>query len=248
MSVTDFDRSGRKAFTMVEMLVVIVIIVMLSLLLLRSAATFGEEGRRKQAVYELQQLRNALAEFYAEYGHYPPVDFMAYEYEHRADTHQHPGWQAWLEKHNDPDNDMFPELLNPKERDTDWPRIGEVYMAGKGLGYRYGLVSYLWPRARGNQEHWYDQDTARDKVAKSRWARHLEDISLYSGIAEHSTYPSGVGIATPWSNRVATVRDPWGSQYRYVSRPPYQTYRLWSTGRGGSGNPEDNIGDEAWSE
>ncbi len=244
MTTPEFHRSGRQAFTLIEMLVTIVIILLLTAILLRTAATFGEEGRRKKAVYELEQLQNALNEFFTEYGSYPPVDFVAYQYESTVSNHQSQHVQDWLAApgRNDPEHpDFFPDMMRGPD---DWPHSGTY---GRGLGYSYGLVSYLWPRDRNSgQTHWYDRDTDRDRHAKSRWSPFLQDVGLSVGHVAHTSTPAMGSFA--WTNLSATVRDPWGRSYRYESRPPFVRYRIWSTGPRGPGYPEDNISYESWSE
>ena len=245
MSIANFESSGRKAFTMIEMLVTIVIILLLTAILLRSVATFGEEGRRRRAVGEMEMLQHALNEYFVEYGSYPPVDFMAYEYEHSGSNHQSSFFRdTWLPPRNNPDDPtvFFPDVNDWADRSS---HTSEVF--DRGLGYRYGLVSYLWKRERGgHQSHWYDRDTSRDAQAKDGWAHYLRGL-LGGGTAVHTSTPS-MGINTVWTNVVVTVRDPWGREYRYESRPPFSRYRLWSTGPRGAGYPEDNIAYESWSE
>lgn len=101
-----------------------------------------------------------------------------------------------------------------------------------GVGYAYGLVSHLYKRSdlaknvNENRPDW-NPDTDRDETAKARWAQYLSDISLSTGISPKEI-GSGEGVQS-YSNKVTTIKDPWGSEYKYESRPPYQSYKVWST-------------------
>ena len=65
----------------------------------------------------------------------------------------------------------------------------------------------------------------RDIAAKERWYHYLADVNLSSGTASNSI-PGGV--TKVYSNGVATIKDPWGGEYKYVSKPPYLSYELKS--------------------
>ena len=71
----------KRGFTLIEMLIVIVIILILSGMLLKIMGLVGRKTGAARAHYDLEQLQNAINEFYAEYGHYPPTSGLAYEYE-----------------------------------------------------------------------------------------------------------------------------------------------------------------------
>ncbi len=227
-------RQTASGFTLVEMLIVAIVILLLSAILLRNIGHFGEEANRKRCVAQLEALKNALNEYYTAYGTYPPVDFLAYEYESR--TNQPLAWQKWLEAHNDPTNpDRF-------FQDTDRNRT-EGYASSRidgELGYRYGLVSYLWPRAMGDQTHFYDEDTDRDEIVKDRMADFLRIVDLSTTFRTRSSPPHS-GLTLFYSNMVTTIRDPWGNEYRYRCPPPHQWYRLWSPGPDGKDETGDDV-------
>jgi prepilin-type N-terminal cleavage/methylation domain-containing protein len=235
---------SRGGFTLIEMLVVIIVILLLSMILLRSIAHFGEEGRRKKAVADLEQLQNALNEYFTEYGNYPPVNTMGYEWE--SVTNQPAALKTWLAARNNPDapDEFFPDT---NMRSSDWPKSTHPDWS---LGYRYGLVSYLWPRDRGGQVHWYDEDSARDKAAKGKWASFLAEVGVSGGYATH-TGTASMAMGVIWSNNCATVCDPWGNEFQYRCPPPYVRYRLWSMGPDGSSAPgftKDDVALQTWDE
>ncbi len=230
--------NGKRAFTLIELMVVVLVIMILSGILFRLAALVQDRAARSRVVYQLQQIQNALNEFYAEYGHYPPVDFVEYEFEaQRTNMQTRYMEDTFIPSRNNPDEpDMFFPDRRVATREDDrvsdrWPYAGTRPW---GLGYRYGLVSYLWPRARGQvytpgvRGCWYDMDTERDRDAKARWSHYLNDVPVHTG---HRGYLGGVpgyAVPMPYTNLVATINDPWDAAYRYESRPPYTRYRLWS--------------------
>jgi len=223
-----------RAFTLIEMLVVIAIILIMSGIVLKTTGLVLRSMAKSKAQHDLQQIQNALNEYHAEYGNYPPVDFLAYEYE--GDKTRKRLTVDWLA---DPTRNTpgLPDFVPDMGGRSGWPMPpGSPALVGReGLGYRYGLVAYLWPRDRG-QVHWYDKDTDRDKAAKAKWAGYLADVGLAGGENAHT-------ISTPaamvFTNAVETIRDPWRQDYHYVSRPPYQSYKLWSDGP--TGNSADDI-------
>jgi len=224
-----------KAFTLVEMLVVIVIILILAGLLLKVATLAMRKSAVARAERDLQQIQNALSEFYAEYGHYPPCDFVGYEYEASYTNYQTPWFMhTYLPAHNDPsDPDNF-------FADKDRP-LGEYLHGTEGaLGYRYGLVSYLRKRGLGSQPHPYDEDTPRDLNAKESWWHFIDDVGWHGGTAPHGS-PPGIGSQAPYTNATMTIHDAWGREINYVSTPPYQRYKLWSVGPDGQNGTADDL-------
>lgn len=236
---------NRAGFTLIEMLVVVIIILLLSMILLRTAAFFGDQAKRKECVHDLEQLQNALNEYYVEYGKYPPVDFLTYEYECSASNYQTKAFKDWLAMHNDPEKDIGEFFPDTKEHEV-WPK--NTIHPDWSLGYKYGLVAYLWHRDMGTQTHWYDKDSDNDAAAKNKWVGpFLSEVGLSGGNVSYTSSPS-MGINTIWTNCTQTISDPWGNEYRYVSRPPYVRYRLWSVGPDGSSGTKDDVTYQSWNE
>lgn len=98
------------------------------------------------------------------------------------------------------------------------------------VGYRYGLVAHLYKRSmanpNGSRPDW-NPDTARDEAAKERWAHYLADVGL-STSASSNSIGSAEGVQI-YTNKVSTLKDPWGGEYKYESKPPYLSYKLWSS-------------------
>lgn len=231
----------RSGFTLIEMMIVIAVILILSGIILRTTSLVLRNMAAGKAQHDLQQLQNALNEYYAEYGSYPPVDFVAYEYEGPT-TRKNPVVRDFLadpQYNNVTNSTLFLRDVDLTTR-PGWPDG----MANKSIGYRYGLVSYLWPRDLGGQTHWYDKDQPRDIAAKTRWSGFLADVGRTGGTAlRHLDIHGNVA----YSNDVSTVQDPWWRDYQYVSKPPYQSYKLWSLGPDGiNGTPDDINADSSY--
>jgi len=188
------------------------VILLLSGLLLRIAVMVGEKSSRAKATADIQNIQNALNEYMAEYGTYPPVQSTAYVYENA-------GLQS--------------DVFKRAKKGADDP------LSDTDLGYAYGLVAHLYKRDRGSQEIPYDADTARDVAAKDRWANYLKDISISAGA--QAKVNTDYGSTQYYTNSVMTIVDPWSREYQYRSTPPYLSYRLWSLGADGQGGTADDI-------
>jgi len=66
-------RSGRQAFTLIELMIVVVIIAVLMTVVFRLGGLGGDASCRNTTIGRLQKLENALSGYYAAYGSYPPV-------------------------------------------------------------------------------------------------------------------------------------------------------------------------------
>ncbi len=245
-------------FTLIEMLIVIVIILILSGMVLRVMKVVAQKTGTSRCRQEILQMENALAEFYSEYGQYPPgVSTNSYKnvgYEFECNRLQPQSFVNYLKNHNNPTNNsdkFFPDVDVKEYADLygtipgylpDMPN-NRTNNYGWGLGYNYGLVSYLWFRsAKENgwisydyQTHWYQKDTERDKNAKRKWASYLENLTINIGRDGwyHERQSSKYIGSVIYTNIVAKVMDPWGHCYNYECRPPYLSYKLWSSGQDG---------------
>jgi prepilin-type N-terminal cleavage/methylation domain-containing protein len=203
---------ARAGFTLIELLIVIAIIAILAGMVFRMTGYATRSALRADCLAQLEMLANALEEFRAEYGQYPPTSDVRYVYE---DANRQTPWLR---------NNYFQD-----------PQEGGNYQL-----YDFGLVSYLWPRDVDNAiedeiiyhtntwNEWIG-DTERDEVAKKRWAPMLEEVRLHSWYTETNA-PSGGGTYT---NLYKTILDPWAREICYESTPPYAQYRLWSRGADG---------------
>ena len=217
-------KVSGKGFTIIEMLVVIAIILILAGIvfkLMPFAVRIGKEALTKN---KLERIANALNEFKAEYGQYPPAASanysanMDYEYENV-------GLQIPFLRY-----DHF--TVHPYS-DTS-------------VLWSYGLCAYLYKRDKECIEHkasvnWND-DSARDKAAKEKWNPFVKGIDSQDWEG-HSVYeiPN-----IKYTNSVQTIKDAWFHRIRYVCYQPYQTYKLWSAGADGVDKTPDDINWEGW--
>ncbi len=226
----------RAAFTLVEMLVVVLLIAVLAGMVFKLTGLAGDKAAKASTLARLERLKTALEEFYAEYGQYPPVPFypgigqpFGYEFVDRD----------WM------DPAIAPIIKN----------IGGSWDAAwsQAPAYTFGLMSFLVTRVAGyggkgypstrESTQWGDHNTdknddqPRDSAAVARWMPFINDI-LHDTSSGLRTVPTGAG----YTNGVVTVIDGWDHEFHYVSDPPHQTYKLFSSGP--DGNPAttgDNV-------
>lgn len=249
-----------SGFTLVELLVVILIILALSGILFKISSLVGQKGARMKAAGQLQALHNALAEFYSEYGAYPPSPgspgnySTSTDYEYELVSGQPSAFRNLLAQHNDPHHENFigDMIRTSGSMATTW--------RGFSIGYRYGLASYLYHRDRdGNpldgddpderhkQPHWFESDTRRDIDAKSGWQHLLEQVTLDVDQRGHRVDIGG-GSRQHYTNEVLRIEDPWGRSYRYLCKPPHVDYMLWSVGADGSDGTPDDVGRDSYAQ
>ena len=216
----------RAGFTLVEMLVVIVIILVLMGVVFKMTRPAIGKQAEAQTVAKLERLKAAMEEFYAEYGHYPPVPYydggqpLCYEY-------------PWKQG-------MRSDLIG-KFGDQTWDTAPL---------FTFGLMSFLMPRYDDRAENawpslldndqWGDyndqkKDIERDARACKRWAPFVVDITE-NHLADNKI--GGVASAA-YTNQLVTVRDGWERDFIYVSPPPHQSYLLFSVGPDGGYDKSD---------
>lgn len=213
------NRDPKKSFTLIEILVVIAIIIILTGIVFKMIQVAVRSSSKARCVEKLEKVAHCVEEYFGEYGIYPPVDFVKYEYESVSNQN---GWLR--EDHFWQDN-------------------------GAGPLFIMGLVAYLELRDKGtvhtNNNAWVP-DTQRDVIAKKRWE---EFLVLYDGssvIDGNYLTPAYYCQGQPYSNRFDSIYDPWGSEIHYVCSPPYTRYRMWSNGPDGSDGTADDIHRDKW--
>ena len=70
----------KRGFTLLEILVVVAVIMLLTGMLFRVGSLVSDRSARARAIADMQAIANALEEYYAVYGMYPPTSGMRYEY------------------------------------------------------------------------------------------------------------------------------------------------------------------------
>jgi len=225
------DRS--TGFTLVEMLVVVLIIAILIGLTVKILGGAGRQAAKAVTVNRLERLKHAVEEFYSEYGQYPPVPVyagaqpVAYEF-------------PWT-------NGNF-TMASGQFAGTNGAGWGEAPL------FTFGLMGFLTARFNGEVRGAYiirpdvfdnpqwrafnqtDGDIERFLAAMRRWAPFLDGPpdSILNGRLSARAVRS-----IPYTNAVITVVDGWYRDLCYESKPPYQTYKLWSMGLNGAS--ETNV-------
>ena len=137
-------RRTAAGFTLIELMVVILVISLLAVMVFRMVAAVGKGNDKAATRAVLEKVSNALEEFRAQYGKYPPVPSygssqpMGYEFPNAGSR----GWG---------DN---PETT--AKRFLEYEKGGgEIHWgSGKNSGvfYTFGLVSFFLPRYNGTAE------------------------------------------------------------------------------------------------
>jgi len=117
-----------------------------------------------------------------------------------------------------------------------------------------GRSTYTWASMRSDvfNNHWAYVEMIPSQAACARWMPNLEGIvscgQTFFGVDTRDPRSSSpINVDNPYpevfcptknpSNQYVldgmTVRDGWGNDFYYYSPPPYQSYRLWSSGADG---------------
>ena len=214
----------RRAFTLIEMMVVVAIIAIMAGMVFKLFVLVTRTANKSETIAILEKVADACEEYRAEYGMFPPVQEVGYEYEN-ATNQTAPFRDGYLPDNKDYTATPLFEFAN--------------------------LVAHLWNRDRGGIVHkdgyvqWIG-DSPRDVKAKARWARFLEGVPLDTEDKGDYDPSSLVGVYSPYTNQTTTVIDAWGNEINYKCYAPYLKYRLWSNGKDGSSGTADDIHRDKW--
>ena len=246
------------------MLVVIVIIAMLAALLFRMVGVIGRSNDEAETRATIERVCNALEEFKAIYGKYPPVPLykgsqpIAYEF---------PGQKSWGEDEQTAEAKANRVIQAGKARMSNWGNDCTVFT--------FGLTSFFLPRYNGTAEYgpkrfvgikngWLFRDEASGYGApqwtsfNSRADGHVGDTDrdlnavrrilpfLGGKLGDDNRIAANGVLVRTWcarpdpvkkdgaiTNVYYTIWDAWRRDLHYVSRPPYETYKIWSNGPNG---------------
>lgn len=226
--------AGRRAgFSLIELLTVVVIILILAGVLYRISGYVTQRAGRARAAYELELLRNALDEYYAIYGHYPPgrgADFT--DTANIVGRNRYPGSWGYYEE-------RYPGSM-PTQQDVDWNNLGLVYY----LREQFTAASDSDGRASDGAIREYER----------RIKPFLDDLTILTDFSLRDGRGSVPGEAgtLPYSNRVVVLRDPFGSEWAYKAvpddSPEPQSYILYSKGPDREDGTADDIGRDRWTD
>lgn len=243
----------KSSFTLIEMLLVMVVIAIMAGMLFKIMTYTNRQTMKASTIAKLEALAMGLNEYRAEYGMYPGVTSVLYEFE--STNAQTPAFNAYLDTY------------------TNYPTDGG-YESPNRL-FHYGLVAHLWPRRSEDEDgcvvnnsdtnfpyvgnvirtncvnmYWWP-DNARDEAVKARWMPFFTNVVNLVGGMTPKQGESGArdgqpttGFPAPFRNRYYTIHDGWDNEIHYECIPPYQTYKLWSDGATSSTN--DDIHRHSW--
>lgn len=263
-------KSKNSGFTLIELMIVFVIIIVLAGMVLRLMGPAGSKNAEAITREKLERVAQALEEFRAIYGRYPPVDYypggtqpMEYEY---------PG----------PEGPSVPsDIVNVIRQRSRTENIWKGDDKGHGRVFTFGLLSYFFPRYKGHAEYSPVDLIGRKedgKYAESRAVNQWRDYNDFSKTEDMADIVQNVesarrilpylgaslradgsvekyGIVKPhpvarkvsendpddmvYNNVQLRLRDGWYRMILYRSRPPYDSYKLWSSGPDGKTEPKD---------
>jgi prepilin-type N-terminal cleavage/methylation domain-containing protein len=208
----------REAFTLIELLIVIVVIGVLAGMSFKLVRLAARKADKAATTTKLEKVSDALNEFSAEFGIYPPVNFVSYEFETTNKQHAVATIKMW-----------------------ENPGIGPLFNMGL-VAYLEKRDNGVY---HTNDPDWIP-DTARGLLAKARWSVFLEGVISGGDGVGHALNIAGVESGTRYTNDVRTIFDSWGNELKYECDPPQLTYRLWSVGPDGTDNTADDMHREKW--
>ena len=245
----------RNGFTLIEMLIVVVVIGILAGIALALVGAAGNAADRAKTRRQLEMLANAIEEYHAEFGEYPPVakdkngnQPVRYEYPRNRDF--------WTGGGKDNAKNLATKL-------KDVPR-------NEATVFVFGLMSYLECRVDGRasnayralfeksskfgeeQSHWLSSNSwkKRADATSSDWNIAVDgprEISFATRIESYIKPIRGdwdqerTWQGECWTNRYDSVWDAWSHEIRYKSDPPYRSYKIWSVGPDGKDGTADDI-------
>ena len=270
---------NRSGFTLIELMIVFVIIIVLAGMVLQLMGRSGVVNAEAKTRERLERIAQALEEFRATYGRYPPVDY-------------YPGAGQPIGYENAHDK-MMPKAVQDAIRAESKPPNGKNLWSAGGDGrvFTFGLLSYFFPRFTSHASaspaafvgsnsasapvatdeftagkvinQWFDYNK-RDasnraigdilqNIESSRRILPFLGASLnpdgsvanYGIVNIEPTGPLHVpghgGADFEYRNMVITIHDGWDRELHYSSRPPYDSYRLWSSGPDGASGTDDDM-------
>ena len=245
----------QNGFTLIEMLVVVVVIAILSGLVFQMVGASGTSSDKAKARRQLEALANAIEEYRAEYGRYPPV--ARDKNGNQPLRYDYPGNKGWWTHGGEAGSRNLASLLKNVPRSD-----ATVFI--------FGLMSYLETRVAGraeqahralfekgsgipeSQSHWLSENSSRvrkdakasdwniaeDNPRDVRAAKKIEPFIKDIRRTEQSIHEYKGNVYT---NHQSTIWDPWGHELNYRSDPPYDSYRIWSNGPDGKSGTADDI-------
>ena len=168
----------QNGFTLIEMLVVVVIIATLAGITFKLVGAGGASSDKAVARQKLEQLANAIEEYRAEYGKYPPVSRIP---DKSPNLHQPDYNDSWTEqeRRSKTYQPIRYEYPGSKEYWTGGGQSGSKNLANflkdvprdEATVFVFGLMSYLECRVEGRASNAYRSlfEKSSAGVEKSHW-------------------------------------------------------------------------------
>lgn len=257
-------QQRTNGFTIIEILVVLVIIIILAGMVFKMMGHAGTKNEQAYTRSVLEKVSHALEEFRATYGKYPPVPYYPGVDPEQPSEYEYPVSSMMTDA-------VATQLKNASKNANIWSADeGRVFTFGliSFLFPRYtgaaadspeifvggGSDGTYDPTEAINQ--WYDHnirgvgspmgDLRQDLEASRRTMPYLgaslgadNKIAAY-GLVEKDWVARSYGSVS-YTNFYLHIDDGWERQIRYQSRPPYDTYKLWSVGPDGKNDTGDDI-------
>ncbi|MEI6166105.1 MAG: type II secretion system protein [bacterium] len=192
----------RRAFTLIELLVVIAVIMILSGITLKIMGSVGNKAARARTIWKMEQVKNALAAYYAANGFYPPGDtydansFYSRDINFVGKNNEHPICST--------DGIFF---------DTT---VTNTYSSAADPFTSRGMPYYLYADPQVSKwKHYLSAVMPLNTFGKT-----------------NTTYSSGPTPPNSVQNSYVRFYDEWGRSYQYECSQSdnYQKYKLWSNG------------------
>ena len=129
-----------QGFTLIEMMIVMLVIIVLAGMVFKLMGVAGAKNEEANTKATLQKVANALEEYRAIYGKYPPV----YSYPGLGQPVRYEYANArYLEAEGGPE---FAQYLKNASKD------GDIWTKDTGRLFTFGLLSYFVPRYKGHAD------------------------------------------------------------------------------------------------
>ena len=228
-------RRRSHGFTLIEMLVVIVIIVILMGVVFKLSKGAMEKNTSASEMKRVAILRTLIEEFHAEYGTYPPV----HEYEIDGKLVQPVNFTGASPLDGDAgDLNYYPGHYPKSKKYFTFglmsffvPRDEYCQKAFDVAGKNHGTINKQW-----EDEGCNDPVNGQGKISvpskDKAFAKHVRPIleQIYKCYTKNVVIDPDNGHSKGFN---ASVGDSWGNEYVYISKPPYTTYLIFSTGPDG---------------
>lgn len=263
------NRQGRTGFTILEILVVLVVIIVLAGMVFKMMGLAGKKNEEANTRARIEKLANAIEEFRATYGRYPPVPFYPGENGPYQPVEYEYAIERWMP------SGLANQII--REPENLWSANGN------GRFFTFGLLSFIFPRYNNHASasppefiggnigdpyrpdltinQWRDQvsrgtdstvgDNPYDIDASRKMLPYIGVTLNKDGEIENGEYglvgkwrkgrkvPGNSGVV--YTNAFIFFNDSWDRGIHYESRPPHDSFRLWSNGADGSSGTDDDI-------